>query len=234
MTRRSRSSFDLRDALATAQALSPKPPSVDPAPSEYDGVPLVAFGQDRPSQVPAPLLTPQPRVQKRTLPDPPEVDSVASLIPKLGKLLDWIRKDVETTRALVVDDEGLPLVGTAVGDLGETESLFAATGSVAAAMKKLALATPGTLSPDFEGHVGDGPVLQLIGFSASRRAFVVAVSRKQPFGTKDVEIIRQTFAAALATSVIGGNTSLGPGSSGNSARPSAPPAGRTPRDRGEP
>ena len=232
MTRRSRSSFDLRDALVTAEALSPKPPSVDQPVSDLQGVPLVAFGQDRPSQVPAPLLVPTPpRPQKRTLEDPPDVDSVPSLIPKLGKLLDWIRKDSETTRALVVDDEGLPLVGTAVGDLGETESLFAATGSVAAAMKKLALATPGTLSPDFEGHVGDGPVLQLIGFSASRRAFVVAVSRKHPFGTRDVDIIRQSFAAALATSVIGGG-SLSPG--GSSARPSAPPGGRGPRDRGEP
>jgi hypothetical protein len=230
MTRRSRSSFDLRDALVTAEALSPKPPSVEQPTSEYDGIPLVAFGQERPSQVPAPLMQP-PRTVKRTLPDPPDVDSIASLVPKLGKLLDWLRKDSDTTRALVVDDEGLPLVGTAVGDLGETESLFAATGSVAAAMKKLALATPGTLSPDFEGHVGEGPVLQLIGFSASRRAFVVAVSRKEPFGAKDVDLIRQTFASALATSVIGG-TSLAPAQS--SGRPSAPPGNRgNNRDRGE-
>jgi hypothetical protein len=219
MTRRSRSSFDLRDALVTAEALSPKPPAVE-EPVAFDGVPLVAFGQERPSQVPASLLS-APKTTKRTLPDPPNVDTIASLVPKLGALLDWVRKDPDTTRALVVDDEGLPLVGTAVGDLGETESLFAATGSVASAMKKLALATPGTLSPDFEGHVGDGPVLQLIGFSAARRAFVVAVSRKEPFGNKDVEIIRSAFASALATSVIGGTT-LSPAQS--SARPSSGPS----------
>lgn len=228
MTRRSRSSFDLRDALVTAEALSPKPPSVEQPTPDFEGVPLVAFGQERPSQVPAAVVVP-PKVSKRTLPDPPSVDSIASLVPKLGALLDWVRKDPDTTRALVVDDEGLPLVGTAVGDLGETESLFAATGSVASAMKKLALATPGTLSPDFEGHVGDGPVLQLIGFSAARRAFVVAVSRKEPFGNKDVDLIRQTFAGALATSVIGGTT-LTPASS--STRPSAVPGGRG--SRGEP
>jgi hypothetical protein len=227
MTRRSRSSFDLRDALVTAEALSPKPPSVDPPASDFDGVPLVAFGQDRPSQVPGAVMS-APRIAKRTLPDPPEVDAIPSLVPKLSALLDWVRKDNDTTRALVVDDEGLPLVGTAVGDLGETESLFAATGSVASAMKKLALATPGTLSPDFEGHVGDGPVLQLIGFSAARRAFVVAVSRKEPFGNKDVDIIRQAFGGALATSVIGGTT-LAPA---QSSRPSTGPGARG--SRGEP
>ncbi len=225
MTRRSRSSFDLRDALVTAEALSPKPPAAEPV-AAFEGVPLIAFGAEAASAgaPPAAVAVAQPpRVAKRTLPDAPDTTAVASLVPKLSLLLEWVRGSQDVSRALVVDDEGLPLVGTGVGDLGETESLFAATGSVASAMKKLALASPGTLSPDFEGHVGDGPVLQLIGFSAARRAYVVAVSRREPFGAKDVELIRATFAAALATSVLGGAV-LGPGA----ARASRAP------DRGDP
>jgi hypothetical protein len=188
----------------TAEALSPKAPAVAVVEQPWGGAPLVAFGSDPLSQRPPAAAAPAP-AQRRALPEPPDVGAIASLVPKLSALLDWLRSDTDVTRALVVDEEGLPLVGSAVGDLGETESLFAATGTVANAMKRLALATPGTLSPDFEGHVGDGPVLQLIGFSAARRAFVVAISRKEPFGAHDIDLVRDTFSAALAGSVLGGS-----------------------------
>jgi hypothetical protein len=131
------------------------------------------------------------------------VSALPSLVPRLSQLLDWLRTDPEVSRALVVDDEGLPLVGSTAGDLGDAESLLAATGSVASAMKKLALATPGTMSPDFEGHVGEGPVLQLVGVTAERRAFVVGISRRHPFADRDVVRIRQAFAAALAGFALG-------------------------------
>jgi predicted regulator of Ras-like GTPase activity (Roadblock/LC7/MglB family) len=121
---------------------------------------------------------------------------------RLSRLLEWLRGDRDVTRALVVDDEGLPLVGSTSGDLGDAESLLAATGSVASAMKRQALATPGSLSGDFEGHVGDGPVLQLIGIPVGGRAFIVGISRRQPFGKADVESIRAAFERALAGSAL--------------------------------
>lgn len=206
MTRRSRSSFDLRDALVTAEALSPKPPPAAPSNlPDYGGLPLVAFGNEAtaPSQPPRPVSAPPvaapaaPAPSTGKLSKPPEPAASAGLMTKLSALVDWLRGDADVSRVIVVDDEGLPLVGSTSGDLGDAESLLAATGSVASAMKRLALATPGTLSPDFEGHVGDGPVLQLIGFSASARAFVVGISRREPFLELDVERVRGAFVRAL-------------------------------------
>ena len=151
MTRRSRSSFDLSDALATAEALSPKPPSVEPPAKEFAGVPLVHFGQmhSRPPMAPegprppAPVAPPPPSAPKSELGAAPNVGVLGGLLPKLGALLDWVRADGSVTRAIVVDDEGLPMVGMGASDLSETEGLFAATGSVASAMGPRALATPG-------------------------------------------------------------------------------------------
>ncbi len=213
MTRRSRSSFDLRDALTTAEALSPKPPKVSNELPLGGGKPLVAFGGVDPASVappppaPPPVVreAPSPPARRSSLADAPDVTGIPTLIPRLSALLDWLRSDSDVSRALVVDEEGLPLVGSTAGDLGDAESLLAATGSVASAMKRLALATPGTLSPDFEGHVGDGPVLQLIGVTADRRAFVVGISRREPFTSEDVDRVRAAFVAALSGSVgLGG------------------------------
>jgi hypothetical protein len=210
MTRRSRSSFDLRDVLSVAEALSPKPPPVATTLPDFGGVPLVAFGADKPSQPPVAAVRssqpPQPAEPRPELATPPSIVGLAGLVPRLSSLLEWLRGDKEVARALVVDDEGLPLVGSTSGDLGDAESLLAATGSVASAMKRLALATPGTLSPDFEGYVGDGPVLQLIGISSTGRAFIVGISRRQPFGKLDVELIRETFSKALEGAVLAGSS----------------------------
>jgi hypothetical protein len=214
MTRRSRSSFDLRDALTTAEALSPKPPKVTNELPLGGGKPLVAFGGADPSSVAPPPPAPPPAPVREQAPAAPErrsslraapdVSGITTLIPRLSALLDWLRSDSEVTRALVVDEEGLPLVGATSGDLGDAETLLAATGSVASAMKRLALATPGTLSPDFEGHVGDGPVLQLIGVTADRRAFVVGISRRDPFDPDDVDRVRAAFVAALGGFAVPG------------------------------
>ncbi len=211
MTRRSRSSFDLRDALSTAEALSPKPPSAESKSTEFGGLPLIAFGRDTPSVAPpaAPARVAPPPMVKQSLGPPPDVSGLPGMMPRLSTLLEWVRTDPEVTRVLVVDDEGLPLIGSTTGDLGDAESLLAATGSVASAMKRLALATPGTLSADFEGHVGESPVLQLVGLSAGR-AFVVAISRKEPFGPKDVDLLRSTFARALEGTVGGHSVSPKP------------------------
>jgi hypothetical protein len=213
MTRRSRSSFDLRDALSTAEALSPKPPSVE-TPAPFGGVPLIAFGNEPASAAPAPTAPaavapaavdrPPPVAAKQVLPSPPETGGINGLIPRLSALLEWLRADVEVTRVIVVDDEGLPLIGSTSGDLSDAESLLAATGSVAGAMKKLALATPGALSNDFEGYVGESPVLQLVGLSAGSRAFVVGISRRSAFAKRDVDCVRDAFTRALSGLVVGG------------------------------
>lgn len=195
-----------------AEALSPKPPAGPSTADLHDfgGVPLVNFGGEHTSQPPAAGAgrVVAPASARAELESAPVIEGAASLMARLSRLLEWLRGDRDVTRALVVDDEGLPLVGSTSGDLGDAESLLAATGSVASAMKRLALATPGSLSGDFEGHVGDGPVLQLIGIPVGGRAFIVGISRRQPFGKVDVENIRAAFEKALASSAL---TSSSPG-----------------------
>lgn len=227
MTRRSRSSFDLRDALTTAEALSPKAPKVVQTP-EFGGVPLVAFDSKsqvppppapRPANAPIPAapppLAPAPApLPKSALGPPPALGSDAGLMQRLNALLAWLRGDPDVSRALVVDDEGLPLVASVVDAQSDDEGLLAATGSVASAMKRLALAGAGTKSSDFEGHVGDGPVLQLIGVTAGKRAFVVGISRKEPFPELEVEKVRAAFSDVLTrfmaeSAPTGGGTAAG-------------------------
>jgi hypothetical protein len=200
MTRRSRSSFDLRDALSRAESLSPKPPNVEERLPDFEGVALVAFGPQDPIAS-APQSTVRQPVAVATTPSaalpsaPAGTSATSSLQARLSSLFEWVRRDNDVTRVVLVDDEGLPIVG----DLADAESLLVATGTVASAMRKLALAAPGTLSSDFESHLGDGPVLQLIGLSVAGRAFVLGVARKQPFRAPDVDMIRTAFTTALAT-----------------------------------
>lgn len=177
---------------------------------------MIAFGSDpasiRPAAaVPAPIERPQTGVAKPVLQPPPDTSLINGMIPRLSALLEWLRADVEVSRVIVVDDEGLPLIGSTSGDLSDAESLLAATGSVAGAMKKLALATPGALSNDFEGYVGDSPVLQLVGLSAGTRAFVVGISRRSAFAKRDVDVVRDAFTRALSGLAMGG-TSIRPSS----------------------
>jgi predicted regulator of Ras-like GTPase activity (Roadblock/LC7/MglB family) len=214
MTRRSRSSFDLRDALDTAEALSPKAPVVDERIVELDGVPLVTFQGDRSSQLPRAPSTPAPALaipasvpasipatekapaQRATLgalAEPPQLAEVDGLSPRLDALLRWLRSDASVQRVLVVDADGLPIAG----DVRDAEELSAATGAVTSAVRRVAEATPGALAGHFETCIGESPVLQLVGVALEGRALVVGITRSAPFAEADVRRIRTAFVAAL-------------------------------------
>ncbi len=214
MTRRSRSSFDLRDALDTAEALSPKAPVVDERIVDLDGVPLVTFQGDRSSQLPRAPSTPAPalaipvsapasmpatekaparREPTEALSAPPSLAGVEGLSPRLDALLGWLRADAEVERVLVVDGDGLPIAG----DLHDAEELSAATGAVTSAVRRVAEATPGAAAGHFETCIGERPVLQLVGVALEGRALVVGISRGEPYAEPDVRRIRAAFVAAL-------------------------------------
>ncbi len=191
--RRSRSSFDLSDAIVAAEALSPKPPEVKEEPvADYGGVPLVAFGRSE-STLPGALPPPKPIEAPPRLAPPPDLSGIASVAARCDRLIDWLKSDPSTTSVLLVDGEGLPLASESARD----EALLGATAGVATAMRRLALASPGSLSREFESHVGDGPVLSLIGVSISSRLYVVGLSHEAPLGEKDVALVRRAFTSAL-------------------------------------
>ncbi len=192
--RRSRSSFDLSDAIVSAEALSPKAPEAKEEPVvDYGGLPLVAFARPEstaPAALPA-FKVPEPNQRLGALPDLSAISSVAA---RCDRLIEWLKKDPLTSSVLLVDGEGLPIASESTRD----EALLGATAGVAAAMKRLALATPGSLSREFESHVGDGPILSLIGLLVSSRVYVVGLSHNAPLTERDVAQIRNAFTSALA------------------------------------
>jgi hypothetical protein len=186
--RRSRSSFDLSDAIFTAEALSPKPPEAAPQSNDFGGVPLVAF--ERNSLDGGPPSVVQRRPAGRLAPPP---DASGTVAVRCDRLLEWLRTDPHTMSVLLVDAEGLPLSKEGARD----EALLGATANVAYAIRQLALASPGSVSREFESHVGDGPILSLIGFMVGSRLYIVGLSHQLPLSEHDTALIRAAFTHAL-------------------------------------
>lgn len=187
--RRSRSSFDLSDAIVAAEALSPKPPPVEQPKNDFGGVPLVAF--DRASVIDGgPPSVAQRRPVGRLAPPPETTGTVAQ---RCDRLLEWLRSDPHTMSVLLVDADGLPMSK----DGSRDEGLLGATANVAYAIRQLALASPGSVSREFESHVGDGPVLSLIGFMVGAKLYIVGISHQQALAEQDSARIRAAFTVAL-------------------------------------
>ena len=187
--RRSRSSFDLADAIVAAEALSPKPPPVETPKNDFGGVPLVAFERSTPFEGGPPSIA-QRRPVGRLAPPPETTGTVAQ---RCDKLLEWLRSDPHTMSVLLVDADGLPMSREGAKD----EALLGATANVAYAIRQLALASPGSVSREFESHVGDGPVLSLIGFMVGARLYIVGISHQQALAEQDSARIRAAFTLAL-------------------------------------
>jgi hypothetical protein len=191
--RRSRSSFDLSDAITSAEALSPRPPAVPEADAVATAPPLVAF--DSRSVAPgAPPAGEDTQRTKRRLAPPPSLEGALSVGDRCDRLLEWLRSDPHTTNVLLVDAEGLPLAHASSRD----EAMFGAAAAVASAIRQLALASPGSLSREFESHVGDRPILSLVGFMVGAKLYVVGLTHEAPLGADDAATIRTAFTSALA------------------------------------
>jgi hypothetical protein len=194
--RRSRSSFDLSDAIHSAESLSPKPAPASEPRNDFGGVPLVNF--DRKSVIPE---KPSPRealaMTERhpgRLAAPPSLEGFTTVGARCNRLLEWLRSDPHTTSVLLVDAEGLPIAQESAND----EALLGATAGVAHAIRQLALASPGSVSREFESHVGDGPILSLLGFMVGTNLYVVGLSHTAPLAEQDTARIRAAFTSALA------------------------------------
>lgn len=185
--RRSRSLFDLSDAIGKAEALSPPPPMVREALPEAATGPLVAF-ERTPS---AATARSHDDISGRSGLGPiPELAHWPGATAKLAALVAWLQQDPLVVEALVADDAGLAITHHG----GSSAALLGAAGTMAHAVRRL---NQTTRPSEFESHVGQSPVLSLIGIEANKQLYVVAMSRQRQPSVADVKEIRLAFRPVL-------------------------------------
>ncbi|HVK66186.1 MAG TPA: hypothetical protein VM694_17000 [Polyangium sp.] len=192
---RSRSSFDLTNAIAAATSLSgedkKKTPAVEPLPPD-----LVSFdpGTTAPATEASPPIQPTPPRgghigasaahdpdasagdSPRNLPKLPDLSGITSPVKRCEKIVQWIGEATGATDVFLADAAGLPLAGA----VSDTEAKLAGSGLVASSIASLASAVPGNLGSTFEMHIGEGPCFQLIGFQVGATLFFVGLNRTRP------------------------------------------------------
>ena len=225
---RSRSSFDLDAALATARSLtSPEAKQPEPTgmPPPFEGVALVSF--QRREEAPAPGPTgrtlppdpirgtpppppPLPQTAEPEPPDPippagptppklPDLSAVVSPILRCEKIVEWIAQATGASDVFLADATGLPLAGA----IYQAEATLAGSGAVATTVAGLADALPLAAAPLFEMHVGDGPFFQLIGFQAGASLYLVGLTRKTPLTPRQAHAVRLACRHALGPTLQG-------------------------------
>ncbi len=228
---RSRSSFELDGAIATATSLEPRrgPQSREPEAQEgrhYAGVKLVSFGAPAPARQPEPGDSSPPPTQVVGRPPPPprpvadvgegardsEPAPTQHAPPKLPDLSAVVSPIVRCEKivAWIAEATGATEVFLAdaaglplAGAIHEAESRLAGSGLVASSIGSLAEALPGNPSPLFELHVGEGPFFQLIGFSAGATVYVVGLTRPTPLTPRQAHAIRLACRHALGETLRG-------------------------------
>lgn len=229
---RSRSSFDLKGAIATAASLSSAPPEEAPS-AAYRGMSLVSFGPTAsgpPSAPPPPLddddrTTPTPvapRVasaapvapaapagddtqasEARHPPRLPDLSGVKSPVARAERIIAWIVEAVGAQDVFIADGAGLPIAGAPA----DSEARLAASGVLASAALHLAAAVPGNTSSLFELHLGEGPFFQLIGFEIARAVYLVGLTRATPLTYRQAHAVRLACRHALGEPDLTGDDS---------------------------
>ena len=211
---RSRSSFDLGGAIATATHLTPSQPSTQPA-QPFEGVALVSFEAAAastqavpkathagapPAAEAAPISAPRgpsstapPAASTSGPPKLPDLSAVVSPILRCEKIVEWIGEATGATDIFLADGAGLPLAGA----IADAEERIATAGLVASSIASFAAALPRTAPPIFETHVGDGPFFQLVGFQAGAAMYVVGLTRATPLTPRQAHAIRLACRHAL-------------------------------------
>ena len=228
---RSRSSFELDGAIATATSLEPRrgPPGRAPAGAAgrpWAGVTRGAGGAPAPARQPEPGDSSPPPTQVVGRPPPPprpvadvgegardsEPAPTQHAPPKLPDLSAVVSPIVRCEKivAWIAEATGATEVFLAdaaglplAGAIHEAESRLAGSGLVASSIGSLAEALPGNPSPLFELHVGEGPFFQLIGFSAGATVYVVGLTRPTPLTPRQAHAIRLACRHALGETLRG-------------------------------
>ena len=123
----------------------------------------------------------------------PDLEGVVSPILRCERIVAWIAEATGATDVFLADSAGLPLAGA----IHDDEARLAGSGLVASAIASLVSAIPGSPSPIFEVHLGEGPVFQLIGFQAGAAAYIVGLQRPKPLTPRQAQAIRLACRHAL-------------------------------------
>jgi hypothetical protein len=200
---RSRSSFDLAGAIATATSLSTTTAEEAPA-AKYRGMTLVSFGPAAPDPPPAALVDPPSNIGEapaessqasdpRRPPRLPDLSQITSPTQRCEHIVRWIVEAVGAEDVFLADASGLPIAGA----LGDAEARLAASGVVASAVAHLSACIPGNTASIFELHLGEGPFFQLIGFEVSGAIYLVGLTRTTPLTFRQAHAVRLACRHAL-------------------------------------
>lgn len=203
---RSRSSFELDGAIASAAALFTRE---DSALGAYRGKSLVSF--DVPSAesmvgTPSGLPPVAPLEGGPALEDPhgapesirrppklPDFRGVPSPVVRCRKIIEWISEAIDASEVFIADESGLPIAGGSPN----AEARMVASGVIASTVAQLAASIPGSTSSLFEIHVGEGPFFQLIGFAIGSSRYVVGFTRATPLSYRQAHAVRLACWHAL-------------------------------------
>jgi len=231
---RSRSSFEISGAVATATSLSGEG---DERPRLFQGVALVSFGAA--PAAPSPVRAGTPRVVTSSAPPaprqatpPPPDPAVAEASssprppseppdsidprrpPKLPDLSNVVSPIVRCQRIIEWIEEATGASDVFLADGSglplagappDSEARLAGAGVVASSVTRLVASLPGSTAPLFELHVGDGPFFQLVGFEAHGAPYLVGLTRATPLNPRQAHAIRLACRHALGDS-LGGAT----------------------------
>lgn len=203
---RSRSSFDLAGAIATATSLGPDARPHGGVQARYAGLTLVSFGpapSEASAEVP-PASDASDDVGEDTTgrPAPPKLPDLTGIVSpavRCERIVGWIIEATGAEDVFIADSSGLPIAGA----IANAEAQLAGAGVVAQSVAALSAATPGLASPMFELHVGEGPFFQLIGFRVGALSYVVGLTRSTPLSPRQAHAIRLACRHALADSFGG-------------------------------
>jgi hypothetical protein len=209
MTRsRSAHDFDPSNAIASAASSSgdeeaKKASGVETTPAGFGwfGAPKAGASEPSPRPPGAPLLSaPPPSIggttpseTSRTLPKLPDLSNVKNVLERCERIIQWIGDATGAVNVFLADAAGLPFAGS----VNENDVRLAGSGLVASSIATLASSVPGTPSPQFELHIGEGPYYQIIGFLAGNTLFIVGLNRNTPLTPRQAHTIRLACRYAL-------------------------------------
>jgi len=212
---RSRSSFDdLANAIAAATSRKASGESVRDA--HYRGVPLVSFDSplDSTTTPPVPPTTPaagsMPAApdsialdesifsegSSRRPPKLPDLSSIEDPALRCEKIFAWITEATDASDVFLADLSGRSLAASSEG----TGEHIASAIEVANALARLAGAA-GLYPALFEFHAGQGPFLQIIGFTVNADPYIIGFTRPAPLSPRQAHAIRLACRHALGNTL---------------------------------
>lgn len=203
-------SFTVPDAPPSVRA--PKRPTINviearaPLQTEPAGEPPPSVVDPPSLEVPS-AVTPSDDEGARRPPKLPDLSGVVSPMVRCERIIAWISEATGATDVFLADGAGLPIAGATA----DAEARLAGAGLVASSVAQLAAALPGTVSPLFELHLGEGPFFQIIGFEVAGSTYLIGLSRATPLTYRQAHAIRLACRHAL------GELRLSRGEGGGSA-----------------